>query len=41
MTLLVELYIQKEIPENIIKTCVESLLDDINEQTGEILCNML
>ena len=38
MSLLVELFIQNQIQESIIKACIESLLDDINDQSVEILC---
>ena len=38
MSLLVELYVQSQIPEGIIKTCVGSLLEDIHDQSAEILC---
>lgn len=42
MSLLVELFIQKQIPDSIIKTCIDSLIDDIdNDQSTEILCQML
>lgn len=38
MSLLVELYVQSQIPEGIIKTCVENLLEDVHDQSAEILC---
>ena len=41
MSLLVELFIQNQIQESIIKTCIESLLEDVNDQSAEILCQML
>lgn len=41
MSLLVELYIHSQIPENIIKTCLESLLEDVHDQSAEILCQMM
>lgn len=41
MSLLVELYVQGHIPEMIIKMCIETLLEDVNDQRAEILCQML
>ena len=41
MSVLVELFIQNQIQESIIKTCIESLLEDVNDQPVEILCQML
>lgn len=41
MSLLVELYVQGHIQENIIKICLENLMEDLNDQRTEILCQML
>lgn len=41
MSLLVELYVQGHIPEMIIKMCIETLLEELNDQRSEILCQML
>ena len=41
MKLIVELWLHHQIPEGIILTCITSLLEDINDQSVEILCNML
>jgi hypothetical protein len=41
MSLLVELYVQGHIPEKIIEMCVQTLLEDLNDQRTEILCQML
>jgi len=41
MKLIVELFINHQIPEGIIQTCLESLFEDINDQSVEILCQML
>lgn len=38
MSLLVELFIHYQIQETIIKSCIESLLEEINDQSIEILC---
>jgi hypothetical protein len=41
MRLIVELYTHNQIPEDIIITCITSLLEEINDQNIEILCQML
>ena len=43
MSLLVELFIQRQIQESIIKTCIETMLDEdnINDLSVEILCQMM
>ncbi|CDW76846.1 eukaryotic translation initiation factor 4 gamma [Stylonychia lemnae] len=42
MQLIVELYLHNQIPEVIILTCIQSLLEDIQtDQSVEILCQML
>ena len=41
MRLLVELYLHSQIPEGIILTCITALLDDINDQSVEILCQTM
>ena len=38
MRLIVELHLHNQIPEGIIITCINSLLDDIMDQSCEILC---
>jgi hypothetical protein len=41
MSLLVELYVQGHIQETIIKICLDNLLEDLNDERTEILCQML
>jgi hypothetical protein len=41
MYLITELYIAKQLNGNIIKTCLEDLQEEINNQNVEILCYML
>ena len=41
MRLIAELYVHNQIPEDIIITCITSLLDEVNDQSIEILCQML
>ena len=41
MRLIVELYVNNQIPEGIIVTCINSLFEDINNQSVEILCQMM
>lgn len=41
MRLITELFIHRQLPEGIIVTCLNSLFDDINEKSIEILCQML
>ena len=41
MYLLTELYIANQLNGNIIKTCLEDLQQEINDQNVEILCYMM
>ncbi len=42
MRLIVELYLHGQIPEGIIITCMQALMEDMdNDQSVEILCQML
>lgn len=41
MYLITELYIAKQLNGNIIKTCFDDLLQDINDQNVEIMCYMV
>ncbi len=42
MRLIVELYLHGQIPEGIIMTCMQALLEDMDhDQSVEILCQML
>lgn len=41
MKLIVELYTHNQIPEVVIVTCIDSLLEEIIDQNVEILCQML
>jgi len=41
MKLIVELYVWRCVPEQIIIECIEGLLSEINETTVEILCQMI
>ena len=41
MYLITELYIAKQLNGNIIKTCLEDLQIEVNNQNVEILCYML
>jgi hypothetical protein len=41
MRLIVELYVYNQIPEDIIVTCITSLLEEITDQSIEILCQTI